>query len=318
MGRTLTNDFSWSKSRHEKLSECLRAYYLYYYASWGGWDRSAPEAARTLYVLKKLHNRYTWAGSMVHDTIREALLHLQRKREVDPNVFIDRAHKQMQADYRHSANKAYWSEKLRKQFAGLVEHEYEEPLPPEVWKQNWENVKQALSWFFQSRWPTVAKALPRDAWLEVDETDFDRSIFHLDGVKVFAVPDFAYFDEQGTPIVVDWKTGKARDGYDEQVLGYALYLSSRYKVDAEKVKTSLVYLNDGVEQEVLVTGQALANFKTHFRTSVNRMRELLQDAASNLPKEADAFPMTEERGNCSRCVFRRVCGRIAPPEQQAA
>jgi len=26
--------------------------------------------------------------------------------------------------------------------------------------------------------------------------------------------------------VVDWKTGRAREGYDEQVLGYALYLST--------------------------------------------------------------------------------------------
>src|SRR4051794_15631349 len=98
MARVLTNDFSWSKSRHEKLSECLRAYYLYYYASWGGWDSEAPENARTLYVLKKLHNRYTWAGSIVHDTIREALLTLQRKRGVDGNAFIERAHKQMQTD----------------------------------------------------------------------------------------------------------------------------------------------------------------------------------------------------------------------------
>ncbi|MFL5318599.1 MAG: PD-(D/E)XK nuclease family protein [Myxococcaceae bacterium] len=311
MARVLTNDFSWSKSRHEKLSECLRAYYLYYYASWGGWDREAPETARSLYVLKKLHNRYTWAGSVVHETIREALLHLQRKRDVDGNVFIERAHRQMQQDFRLSRNKIYWSERLRKQFNGLIEHEYNEPVPPDAWKQNWENVKQALSWFFQSRWVPLAKNLPRDQWLEVDETDFDRSIFQLDGVKVFAVPDFAYFNDAGTPVVVDWKTGKAREGYDDQVLGYALYLSSRYNLDAQKVQTSLVYLNDGVEQLVHVTPESLEKFRGHFRTSVEKMRQLLQDAGSNQPKEQDKFPMTESLHNCSRCVFRRACGREA-------
>lgn len=309
MARVLTNDFSWSKSRHEKLSECLRAYYLYYYRSWGGWDRGAPEEARNLYVLKKLHNRWTWSGSMVHDTIRDALLHLRARRDVDPNIFIDRAHKQMQADWRHSATKAYWKEKHRKQFTGLIEHEYDEQVAPEVWKANWESVKQALTWFFSSRWIAVAKALPREQWLEVDETDFDKSIFHLDGVKIFAVPDFAYFDDDGTPVVVDWKTGKSREGYDEQVLGYAMYLASRYQLDAEKVKTSLVYLNEGTEQHVSVSTESIEAFKGHFRVSVNKMRELLQDAASNMPKDEGSFPMTNELSACGRCVFRRVCGR---------
>lgn len=311
MGRVLTNDFSWSKSRHEKLSECLRAYYLYYYRSWGGWDSNAPEEARKLYILKKLHNRWTWSGSVVHDTIRDALLHYRARRDVDPNVFIERAHKQMRADFRHSMNKAYWTEKHRKQFIGLIEHEYDEPVAREVWKQNWEAVKQALTWFFSSRWVQVAKTLPKEQWLEVDETDFDKSIFHLDGVKIFAVPDFAYFDNDGAPVVVDWKTGASREGYDEQVLGYAMYLASRYQLDAEKVKTSLVYLNEGTEQQVSVTKESIERFKGHFRQSVNKMRGLLQDAASNLPKDEGSFPMTQELKDCERCVFRRVCGRGA-------
>lgn len=309
MGRVLTNDFSWSKSRHEKLSECLRAYYLYYYRSWGGWDAAAPEEARTLYVLKKLHNRWTWAGSIVHDTIRDALLHLRARRDVDGDVFIERAHKLMQADFRHSMSKAYWQQKHRKPFTGLIEHEYDEPVARDEWKQNWENVKQALTWFFNSRWVPLAKALPRDQWLEVDEMDFEKSIFQLEGVKIFAVPDFAYLDDAGAPIVVDWKTGAAREGYDEQILGYAMYLGSRYNLDAAKVKASLVYVNDGVEQTVSVTRESIDRFKGHFKVSIDKMRGLLQDAATNVPKAIDAFPMTEDANACGRCVFRRVCGR---------
>ena len=45
MGRVLTNDFSWSKSRHEKFQECLRAYYLHYYGSWGGWEEGRERRA---------------------------------------------------------------------------------------------------------------------------------------------------------------------------------------------------------------------------------------------------------------------------------
>src|SRR6476661_6646997 len=100
MGKTLTNDFSWSKSRHEKFQECLRAYYFQYYRSWGGWDpeTSTPET-RELYILKKLNNRYTWAGAVVHDTIKYALRTVRFGGEVDPALSIERAHRLMQMDF---------------------------------------------------------------------------------------------------------------------------------------------------------------------------------------------------------------------------
>src|SRR5262244_3446769 len=84
MERILTNDFSWSRSRDEKFRDCLRAYYLHYYRSWGGWEPDAPDDIRRLYVLKKLSNRYNWAGSVVHYTIRHTLLAMRFGRSIDP------------------------------------------------------------------------------------------------------------------------------------------------------------------------------------------------------------------------------------------
>ncbi|HEY6105359.1 MAG TPA: PD-(D/E)XK nuclease family protein, partial [Anaeromyxobacteraceae bacterium] len=34
----LANEFSWSKSRHDKFQDCRRAYFYAYYGSWGGWE----------------------------------------------------------------------------------------------------------------------------------------------------------------------------------------------------------------------------------------------------------------------------------------
>jgi hypothetical protein len=310
MGRVLTNDFSWSKSRHEKLSECLRAYYFQYYASWGGWDRSAPEEARTLYTLKKLGNRFTWAGTVVHDLVKSALLEVRVGRKPDEAQTIERAHRLMQGDYRHSVKKLYWQQKHRKEFSGLVEHEYGEPLAPEDWKRNWEATELSLRNFFKSRWLPLAESLQPNQWLEVDE-GFEKSQFVLEGVKVFAIPDFAYLEPDGTAVVVDWKTGKSREGYDEQVLGYALYLSTRYRLPVEKVKASLVYLTEGTEQTVTVDEAAIDTFRAHFKKSVARMRELLRDPEGNVPREKDAFPPTDSQEACARCVFRRPCGREA-------
>ncbi|WP_426750048.1 PD-(D/E)XK nuclease family protein [Myxococcus sp. Y35] len=304
----LSNDFSWSKSRHEKFSECLRAYYLYYYRSWGGWEADAPRDVRELYVLKKLGNRYTWAGSVVHESIKDVLLDWRAGRKVDPAVVEARTRKLMQDDFRHSRAKNYWSQKYRKQFTGLVEHEYGEPVPDEAWKQNWETVRSALAWFFSSRWKDLALSLKPEQWLEVD-AGFDFAHFTLDGLKVFAIPDFAFVDADGTPVVVDWKTGKARDGYDEQVLGYALYVAQRYRFPVEKVRASLVYLNEGKEQDVTVDPEAMASFRKHFDESVAKMRALLKDPATNTPLDASAFPPTDNLASCARCVFRRPCGR---------
>ena len=310
MRRELSNDFSWSKSRHEKLQECHRAYYLHYYASWGGWKTEAPEAARQLYILKKLSNRWTWAGSLVHQSIKETLTDVRHGRPVDPTNVVEWAHRRMQRDYRTSRARTYWQEKGRREFTGLMEHEYQEPVSNAEWKASWESVKAALEWFLRSPWLEKARGLARDQWIEVDEP-VDSANFALEGLKVYAIPDFVYRDDDGTPVVVDWKTGKARDGYDAQVLGYVLYVAQRYSHPVEKVKAVLVYLNEGKEQEVRVDVSQVEGFLAFFRESVTRMHSLLHDVAGNVARAQDAFPMREDISACARCVFRRACGRDA-------
>jgi len=163
MERILTNDFSWSRSRDEKFRECLRAYYLHYYRSWGGWELDAPADIRRLYILKKLSNRYSWAGSVVHDSIRHFLLGMRFGRSIDGARMIDRAHGLMRQDYVHSRSKSYWSEPYRRHFRGLVEHEYTERIEAEEWKRNWENARAALTWFFSYRPRLFVRVfVPRD------------------------------------------------------------------------------------------------------------------------------------------------------------
>ena len=99
--------------------------------------------------------------------------------------------------------------------------------------------------------------------------------------------------------------------YDEQVLGYSIYLSERYGFPAEKVRAALVYLNEGTEKVVGVDPLALDRFRAHFRSSVVQMRELLADPGANLPHAETSFEMTDKLEACQRCVFRRPCGREA-------
>ena len=304
------NTFSWSKSRHERYSECQRAYFFQYYASWGGWDSDAAPLARELYTLKKLSNRFTWGGSVVHAAIRGVLMSIRAGRTFDEARVIERAHEAMREDFKFSRDKAYWRSKGRKDFTGLVEHEYAEPVSSDEWKRGWANVEQALQGFFASKWVGLARSLSAKQWLEVDVMDFDQSFFELDGVRVFAVPDFAYREEDGRAVVVDWKTGEPREGYDDQILGYALYLQARHGVPLEGMRASLVYLNQGVEKDVVIEEAALGAFRDRFRESVSGMRALLRNPETNEPKPREAFPETPKAEVCARCVFRRPCGKV--------
>lgn len=305
----ITNDFSWSKSRHEKFSGCRRAYFLHYYGSWGGWENGASEEARQLFTLKRLANRFNWAGNVVHAHIRDVLRNIQAERAVDGEAVLRRAHQQMQRDWVYSRGKSYWEEgKRRPDFTGLVEHEYDEPVPAEEWKRNWQTVEQGLRWFLASAWVERARALRADQWLEVDE-GAQKSNFDLQGVRVFAIPDFVFRDDEGRITVVDWKTGKMREGYEDQVVGYALYLAHRYRVPPESVRCLLVFVNQGEEVEVRVDQNTLERYRVLFEESVRSMQALLLNAAQNVPADAAEFAKTEDLTECARCAFRRACGR---------
>src|SRR5438309_12088224 len=124
----LQNEFSWSKSRHEKFAECRRLYYFTYYGAWGGWRADAPPITRELYLLKKLSNRFQWAGNVVHDAIRDALTqaragavpHLERQSQY---MLLRMRHDWLQS---HKKRYRVQPEPYTRRPLGLVEHEYHE------------------------------------------------------------------------------------------------------------------------------------------------------------------------------------------------
>ena len=301
----LQNEFSWSKSRHEKFAECRRLYYFTYYGAWGGWKDEAPALTRELYLLKKLSNRFQWAGNVVHDTIRECLT--LARAGVMPNLERTRQLMllRMRAEFRASRERRYRLVELGKRPLGLVEHEYAEPVPDAEWKRNADNALASLERFFAGPYLERARRLRREQWLSIDELD----AFLLDGIRVFAAPDFAYREDDGSTVVVDWKTGRPREGEEEQVQGYVLYAKHKWGVEPARTTAKLVYLGSGDERAVQVDDAALERFRAHFKLSVEGMHALLNDPSQNLPRDIEQFPPTEERARCGSCAFRRVCGR---------
>ncbi len=303
----LQNEFTWSKSRHEKFGDCRRAYYYQYYGSWGGWEAEPGSLTRELYVLKKLSSRWQWAGSVVHEAIRQVLSRARATRDFRPlESLLRHTRERARAQWATSREKSYWREASK--IAGLVEHEYGEPVPGQEWKRIWDEVIEgSLRAFYGSKTLEAIRRIHPERWLTVDE--LDSWIF--DGVRIWVAIDFAYRGEDGRIHVLDWKTGREREVDHTQVGVYALYAREKWGVPEDAVVGGLVYLADGRGERVDVQADAaaLAACREEMRRSIGAMREALEDPARNVAR-IERFPQLEDRESCRRCPFRRPCGRI--------
>ncbi len=306
----LANEFSWSKSRHERFGECRRAYFFTYYGSWGGWEAAAGSAVRELYVLKKLSSRWQWAGSIVHGALKQVLARARATGEILAlERLLERTRARARAEWAGSREKSYWREASR--IVGLVEHEYGEPVADAEWKRLYEHVIEgSLRAFYASEVLDEIRGTPREEWLTVDELDS----WDFEGTKVWVAVDFAYRDREGRVHVLDWKTGKERGVDRIQVGVYALYARGKWGVPADAVVGGLVYLvgngaPGGEKVEVAADAAALETCRAEMRGSIGEMKAALEDPARNLARE-EAFPRIEAAGACRRCPFRRPCGRL--------
>jgi hypothetical protein len=302
----LQNEFSWSKSRHQKFEDCRRAYYYQYYGSWGGWEAAPGSRAREIYVLKKLSSRWQWAGSVVHESLRQLLTRARATGDFRPLPdLLRQTRERARAWFRVSREKSYWREPSRIQ--GLLEHEYGEPVPDSEWKRVYnEVVEGSLRAFYASSAFEGIRKTPARRWLTVDELDS----WTFEGVKVWVAIDFAYRDEAGRLHLLDWKTGSEREVDHTQVGIYALYARQKWSVSEDAVVGGLVYLGSAGEQvEVQADPAALQGCEEEMRRSIGAMRAALDDPARNLAS-VERFPQIEDRETCRRCPFRRPCGRL--------
>ena len=297
----LQNTFSWSKSRDETFQACPRRYYFQYYGSWGGWDATAPERVRQLYVLKQLVTRQMWAGSVVHDCIERTVKNLRRGIDVlNPEQIAEATLARMRDDFRSSRAGNYW--KMPKTCA-LFEHEYKIDVSREQWQGTASDVKDCLHNFYTSELFATLRSLPRESWLGIEELDQ----FALDDVPIWAKIDCACRQEQRVRII-DWKSGRSMaDQNTLQLVCYALYAHHKWSVPLGNIVTTECYLLPMRTNDYIVAEGDVADARTTIRGSVADMRSLLADVTHNEPLAEGAFEKTTNERACRRCKFLRLC-----------
>lgn len=288
----------WSISRDKRLRDCARKYYLYHYASAGG--RRAAEATpeREAYILKHLRNRYMWVGEVVHELIELTLHAWRRGQEVPVDALVDRGTRRMRADYVESLQGVYRERPA--EAVGLVEHEYRESISRAEWQAQRDKMERCIRHFFALPVTQSIRATPPWRWLALEA----MASFELDGATILVKPDFAWREENGQVVLVDWKTGQPHANEHVQLAVYGMYAERVWGLNAEGMRAQLVYLSSGTVETVPVETSALAAAEQEILDSVREMRRLTVVAP-----DAAMFPQTDDLGTCQHCAFRRLCNR---------
>ncbi|MGV3218209.1 PD-(D/E)XK nuclease family protein [Clostridium baratii] len=299
---------SWSISRIKTIKSCLREYYYTYYGSHRGWDPEASYEQKYSWRLKKLTNIWLAFGDVIHKAIKNIIDF--KKNNIDKEIDVDALKEFVRTNLniivKQSSRKdsiLRWNEYPKGNM--LLEYYYDGKLEREDILEIKERIEQCVENIFESKtFFDINKGEYLDI-LEVDEGNFDY-FFH-EGVKVFALIDLLYLDNDRNIVIVDWKTGKQNEEDREQLLVYLLYVMEKYNVPVEKVKGRVEYLLQGEHVEYSFTNEDVEHIKNRISLEINVINALLVDENNNIPKDKDTFIMCDEDFKCNKCKYRRLC-----------
>lgn len=299
---------SWSISRVKTIKSCLREYYYTYYGSHRGWDMEASYEQKYSWRLKKLTNIWLAFGDVIHKAIKNIIDF--KKNNIDKEIDVDALKEFVRTNLniivKQSSRKdsiLRWNEYPKGNM--LLEYYYDGKLEREDILEIKDRIEQCVENIFESKtFFDINKGEYLDI-LEVDEGNFDY-FFH-EGVKVFALIDLLYLDNDRNIVIVDWKTGKQNEEDREQLLVYLLYVMEKYNVPVEKVKGRVEYLLQGEHVEYTFTNEDIEHIRNRISLELNVINALLVDENNNIPKDKDTFIMCDEDFKCNKCKYRRLC-----------
>ena len=297
MGK-LENFLTWSVSRDRLFNDCCRAYYYHYYLAWGGWELTAPEISRKAYLLKNIQGIDAWIGDSVHKVIKWALENKASGKNVSRDEAKARIKDILTDGWRQSSAKL-WEKNIKKNL-NLFEHYYKRDLSQEILRLKIKKAVDCVVNFYSSGLADKLFALDAKLFLSIDELDG----FYLDGVKVFAVPDFAV--KSGRYELYDWKTGKPSEKDIFQLSFYILYAKNKWGPEPSDVDIIPVYLNEKSFLPRPVTPRDLNEVEAYALKSIAAMRSVLSDVANNVV-EIGLCPKTDNPRRCDFCRFKEIC-----------
>ena len=296
--------WSWSFSRQLTFDVYRRRYYYDHYASHNGWEQSAPEEAALKYRLKKLGNLYTALGDGVHRTAERIVRIVRRGGSIPSATAVEEMIREhLRNVWRSSRDQRDLFLTRPNRVPMLHEFYYGTGPSEEVVEKINARASQCGLALAQA---LSLKELGGEETTIVGCEKFDT--FELYDTPVYAVPDLLYYSKEEEWFIVDWKTGEQAPEDKEQVALYALYVTEKYGIGAEKIKGRLEYLSSGTILETGFTEEKLQQVKEDAYRGMEQMQSLLADRELNKAQPISQFPLTCERYRCNSCNFLELCG----------
>ena len=311
----LKNTFCWSFSQAKDFAACPRRYYWIRYGSWGGWEDMAPKGVKLAYRLKQMKNRFALAGIAVDLAIKDAVASLKSGRE---KTFEDAL------DYASSYLRKAWIEHMEGRWAGnpkryvCIKEIYHGEFSPDdaearnLWASSIkEKVETCLMNFFGMVLPKIRPLIAKGELVDLSDPDaVERESFALGGIKIYAMPDTVIVKDDSLSIL-DWKTGRPRQFYANQMETYGLWAQCRHEVPPDRIDLTLVYLPDGTCQKVEYGPEIARRTFNFIRESVQDISDKLVngDIARNEPLMMENFAQTDKLEVCAHCNFMELCQR---------
>lgn len=301
-------EFSWSSGRFKMLENCNRRYYFNYYASHNGWLWNADKLQQESYLLKKLTNKYTLSGDIVHEKIKESIdsIIVNKYRELSPDIADEYIKKALEEFNMHvTLSKEYgskWTTKI-KNFKMLQEFYYNESFDGTQKEYITDNIHKCLNNFFSSK---TLKELNTNNIEILENDEKELSSFNCSGIKVYAKLDLLY-KMNNKYMIVDWKTGKEDEADYLQLLIYAKYVAIKYNVDINDIVCRVEYLKTNTYKEYSFTQEDIEQSNYFILGTVSTMLELLEDAELNKAKPIDNFSKCSDSEKCQNCNFKKLC-----------
>lgn len=315
----LKNTFSWSFSAAADFDECRRRRYWSKYGMWGGWDRRATEEQRIAYRLTKMDNRWSLMGKAVEEAAMWILRHHQDGQSFSAETAYEQVARPLLLKCWRESRDQLWL-KNPKKFCNLREHYYDEFSDREAENEAVgivrDQVRCCLDHFAEKTLPRL-EPIRREQEIPVATaaTPGDVENFLLEGVKIYAIPDYVYRTGEQFHII-DWKAGKEKATHLDQVSLYGLWAHLKHHVPPENMTVYVEYLKEGKVAIAAMEPERLEQVKTRISESVGEMTEYLVDAdrSRNVPLPKEDWELAIDPGSCRTCAFYQLC----KPELDAA
>ena len=292
-------ELSWSASRAKESERCRRENWYSRYASWGWWTERPRAEKFDIMVHKNLTSLPAFTGDVIHRAIERWFQLRKAGSNMNAMELFEEAREMFRLGWRQSSTEA-WQERPNKT-THLFEHHYKWDITAERTTAARDLMMRSTKYFMESPQLAPVRQVAPENWLAVESLD----TYQFLGTKVYAVPDFAYQEEEKVHIW-DWKTGKPREDDIFQLYTYALYACERWQTDPEDIVLHAAYLGAGQVQDIPVQIDRLSEAQDRMSMSLREMMDIHYDPDVD-DYFAENWKPTGAPDNCRFCRYKGMC-----------